>query len=112
MAAVGDAAGLIGGPDDQMRGPRPDLVVAARAAVVLGGLRAGHGPDQPVSVLGGFGARPTGGRAEVGAPVAIGPVTSRHPETVSKGSVQPPKYEPGVTPTARRKATTNALGDE
>src|SRR6185437_7820638 len=40
----------LGGPDHHVRGSGPDLLIAAGAAVLLGGGRAGHGPDHPVAV--------------------------------------------------------------
>ncbi|MDT7799813.1 MAG: Herpes virus major outer envelope glycoprotein, partial [Actinomycetota bacterium] len=85
---VGDGPGLVGGPDDEVRRARPDLVVAAGAAVELRGLRPRHGPHEPLTVVPGFGTRPPGGRTKLplGRPTARpgpGTVTSRHPQTLT-----------------------------
>jgi len=40
----------LGRPDDNVRGPRPDLLIATRAAVLLRGGRPRHLPDQPVAI--------------------------------------------------------------
>ncbi len=86
---VGDGPGLVGGPDDEVRRPGPDLVVAAGAAVELGGLRPGHGPHEPVTIRPGLGPSPPGSgtklplRRRPTVRAAAGTVASRHEPTVT-----------------------------
>src|SRR5206468_11423206 len=74
VAAVGDAGVGVGGPGYEVGGPGGDRVVAAGAAVGLGGLGGGDVADEPVA----FGALEAAAAEGPGRRVGAGWVAARH----------------------------------
>lgn len=83
---------LPGRPGHHVGDAGPDLVIAARAAVTLEGLRAGHCPDQPLAVNAALRLRParcTHHRRRGGAATAACEVTARHHDHGNTGYAEP-----------------------
>lgn len=93
VPAVGHRTQFVGGPRHDVRHPRPDLVITARAAIHLRRLRTRNGADEPIAVLGGLGARPPG-HSGPRALVPRSAMASRHASTVANSTPHPGRPAP------------------